>query len=197
MKRATSAGEKRETMRLSDADEKFLLETARRSVESIYGGTPPAIDYDERPALGEKRGAFTTITKEGDLRGCIGYIIGRAPLFETIVETARLAATEDPRFPRVGASEIAEIEFEISVLSEPEPLESYDDVVVGEHGLILNDAAGSGVLLPQVPLEHGMDREAYLNAICRKAGLPEDRWRRKKVNLQTFTARVFSEEDYR
>lgn len=184
-------------MRLSNADERFLLETARRSVESLYGGAPPSVGYDERPALRETRGAFTTITKKGALRGCIGYIVGRAPLFDTVVETARLAATEDPRFPRVGASEIPDLEFEISVLSEPEPLESYDDIVVGEHGLILNDAAGSGVLLPQVPLEHEMDREAYLNAICRKAGLPEDRWRRKKINLQTFTARVFSEEDYR
>jgi AmmeMemoRadiSam system protein A len=118
-------------------------------------------------------------------------------LFETVCEAAKSAALYDPRFYPLQEEELNKIEIEISVLSPPFVMNSYDDIVVGTHGLILEDLGRKGLLLPQVPIEHKMNKEQYLNAICQKAGLPGNSWRTKQLNIKLFTATVFSEEELR
>jgi AmmeMemoRadiSam system protein A len=152
------------------------------------------MDYDEYPSFGQQAGAFVTLTKDGDLRGCIGFITSSDPLFQTVMSAARYAAAEDPLFSPVDKSELDKLKLEISILSPPVPISSYDEIEVGKHGLIVKEGYNSGLLLPQVPVEHNMDKDEYLTAICRKAGLPANLWKEKELNLEVFTAQVFSEE---
>jgi AmmeMemoRadiSam system protein A len=160
------------------------IETAL--VERAIDTTPPS------EHLAEARGAFTTLHLHGELRGCIGYVLPADSLYQTVAETARAAAFDDPRFPPVSEIEAPSLKVEISVLSPPKPIRP-EDVVIGRHGLIVTYGARRGLLLPQVPLEWGWDRETFLAQTCVKAGLPADAWKRG-ADLQAFTAEVFGEE---
>jgi AmmeMemoRadiSam system protein A len=182
-------------MNLSTEEKKFLLETARNSIKNLFAKTnlfKP--DYNKHPVLKSKAGAFVTLTINARLRGCIGYIISDNPLFETVKDAAVQAATGDPRFTPLSKDEFANIDIEISVLSEPFKMNSYDEIVLGKHGLILDDMGRRGLLLPQVPVEHNMDKEQYLCAICEKSGLPALSWKERTLNIDMFTANVFSEK---
>ncbi|MDR3045358.1 MAG: AmmeMemoRadiSam system protein A [Desulfovibrio sp.] len=142
-------------------------------------------------------GAFVTFKKDGQLRGCIGSMVGDGPLYLTVARMARAAAFEDPRFPPVTAAEAPALELDISVLG---PLTRCPDpslVRVGRHGLLVRQGYHSGVLLPQVPVEWGWDRETFLAQTCRKAGLPPDAWRTAwqdgRTELYWFEAEVFGD----
>lgn len=182
-------------MELSIEEKQILLKTARDTIKSLF--TPviklQEFNLSDYPVFGSKSGAFVTITKYNNLRGCIGYIISDRPLLETIQDAAIQAATSDPRFPALSENEFDEIDLEISILSEPFPLDSYDDIVVGKHGLILEENFHKGLLLPQVPIEHNLNRDEYLDALCQKAGLSPYYWKEKQLKLKAFTASVFSE----
>jgi AmmeMemoRadiSam system protein B/AmmeMemoRadiSam system protein A len=138
------------------------------------------------------RGVFVTIKKHGDLRGCIGFIEPVAPLGQAVVRAAVYAATEDPRFPPVTAGEIKDLSFEISVLTPLKEISNPRLVQVGRHGLLISRDGHQGVLLPQVPLENGWDRETFLDEGCLKAGLPSDAWK-KGARIFIFEALVFHE----
>jgi len=183
-------------MELTLEEKKILLETARASIKSVYNGDKiPEPDYEKHPIFKSHAGAFVTLTQLGILRGCIGYIISDTPLWETVCEAAMQASQNDPRFAPVRQQEIKNLSIEISILSEPFPLNSYDEIEIGKHGLILTEKGKRGLLLPQVPVEHHMNREQYLDSICRKTGFPPGYWRDRQLNLSAFTATVFSEED--
>ena len=141
--------------------------------------------------LSELRGAFTTVYSNGQLRGCVGYPTAVLPLDRTVVETAQSAAFDDPRFVPVSLSEAQHLQISISVLSPVKPIRA-EDVVVGRHGLIVSQAGHRGLLLPQVPVEHGWDRVTFLEQTCRKAGLAPDAWKRGAV-IEAFTAEVFGD----
>ena len=141
--------------------------------------------------LNEERGAFTTLHVGGQLRGCIGYPLAIAPLYQTIAETAQAAAFEDPRFYPVTEDELPNLKIEISVLSPLQPIEA-KDVVVGKHGLVVTWHGRRGLLLPQVPVELGWDRELFLSQTCVKAGVDPDAWK-LGARLEAFTAEVFGE----
>ncbi len=141
----------------------------------------------------EPRGVFTTLYLGDQLRGCVGYALPIRPLYLAVAETARAAAFEDSRFWPVTTEEASELRISLSVLSRLFPI-SPGQVEVGRHGLLISDGARRGLLLPQVPLEHGWDRETFLDQTCRKAGLPLDTWRRSGVDIQAFTADVFGDE---
>jgi len=141
--------------------------------------------------LAELRGAFTSLHRGGQLRGCIGYVMPLYPLYRTVADTAVAAAFHDPRFMPVTTGELAELEIEISVLSLPVPIKP-EEVEIGRHGLIVTLGNARGLLLPQVPVEWGWDREKFLSETCRKAGLPPDAWKRG-ARLESFTAEVFGE----
>ncbi len=168
-----------------------LLKLARRAIVSYFKfpGEIPSTDF---PKLEEKRGAFTTLTIDGNLRGCIGYIVAVKPLFETVWETARSAAFSDPRFPPLREEDVDKIKIEISVLSPLEKIKNPDDFEIGKHGLYIKEGFYSGLLLPQVAVEYGWDKTEFLRETCFKAGLPEDAYLRG-AEIYRFSAEIFSE----
>ncbi|NPA25215.1 MAG: AmmeMemoRadiSam system protein A [Deltaproteobacteria bacterium] len=176
---------------LSPADKQYLHDQVRAVIEARLRGEKGPDDIPASPVLKEKRGAFVTLKKHGELRGCIGYIEAYKPLYLTIREMARAAAFNDPRFPPLTAEEWPAVEVEISVLS---PLREIDDpelIEVGRHGILLRNDPYSGVLLPQVAVEYGWNREEFLEHTCMKAGLAGDCWRRPGTRIFIFSAEIF------
>jgi AmmeMemoRadiSam system protein A len=174
----------------SQEERNLLLQLAHRSIELALEErrvdlTPPTAH------LAERRGAFTTLHLAGALRGCIGYVPPSQSLYATVAETARAAALDDPRFAPVTPAEAPHLKIEVSVLSLPQLIRA-EDVVVGQHGLVVSQGNRRGLLLPQVPVEWGWDRETFLTQTCLKAGLPPDAWQRG-AQIQAFTAEVFAE----
>jgi AmmeMemoRadiSam system protein A len=183
-------------MDLTKEEKEILLCAARVSLQSVFQKVSiNEPDYEKYPMLKSHAGAFVTLTEFEALGGCIGYIIGDQPVFKTVCDAAIHAAQYDPRFQPVREVELKDIRLEISILSEPFPLSSYDDIVLGKHGLILEEKGRRGLLLPQVPIEHKMNRDQYLDSICQKAGFPKNYWREKELKLKGFTATVFSENE--
>ena len=181
-------------MELSPDEKQILLKAARESILAEFSeGEVAKVDYKAYPKLKMELGAFVTLHINNQLRGCIGYIIAQKPLFETIVEAAKHSAFGDPRFPELSRAEFDEIEIEISVLSPFETINSYDDIIIGKHGLLL-DEGGRAVLLPQVATEQNFNRAEFLTALCHKAGLYGQYWKERKLNIKVFSALVFSEE---
>jgi AmmeMemoRadiSam system protein B/AmmeMemoRadiSam system protein A len=171
-----------------------LLNIARQSIEAKVLGRPmPRFDTDSS-LLRELRGAFVTITKQGQLRGCIGHIKGTEPLYSTVSKMAVAAATEDPRFPALGPGEIDEISVEISVLTPFTKISTPDEIKVGRDGLYIEKGPYRGLLLPQVATEYGWGRDQFLEQTCRKAGLPADGWR-EGADIFIFSAQVFNESE--
>jgi len=182
-------------MNISKEEKEILLIAARQSIGSLFDGKKPEHpDHKKHPLLKEKLGAFVTLTINRELRGCIGYIIGREPLFDTICSAAIHAAVNDPRFSALKQSEFEKIHIEISILSEFVPIKSYDEIILGKHGLYL-DEGGGGLLLPQVATEHKMDREQFLSSLCNKAGFYSEFWKERMLKIKVFTAKIFSEEE--
>ena len=168
-----------------------LLGIARRTVEGYVRDRKVPEAPTPAGKLAAPGAAFVTLKKKGRLRGCIGYTEPVAPLFKVVQECAVAAATEDPRFPPVSAGELSSIDLEISVLTPLAPIRA-EEVEVGRHGLMVSGGGRRGLLLPQVPVELGWDRETFLDQTCLKAGLPADAWRRG-ATLQAFTAEVFGD----
>jgi uncharacterized protein len=154
--------------------------------------------------LSIKRGAFVTLNilvkGEHQLRGCIGFPLPVKPLGEAVREATVLAASEDPRFPPVESSELGMIMVEVSALTVPETIraarreELCSEVRVGTDGLVVSRGPYSGLLLPQVATEYGLDSQSFLVQACMKAGLPPDAWLHDGVEVQRFQAEVFAEE---
>jgi AmmeMemoRadiSam system protein B/AmmeMemoRadiSam system protein A len=187
---ASPAGLAPEEFALSPEEKKELLALARRTLEAfVRNGTVPPYDTSN-VHFTDPRGAFVTLTKKGDLRGCIGYIEPVAPLFKAVQQCAVYAASEDPRFSPVTPRELADIAVEISVLTTPRKINDPRLVQVGKHGLILSRNGRRGVLLPQVATDNGWEREEFLSQACLKAGLPSDDWKKGAV-IEVFEAIVF------
>jgi AmmeMemoRadiSam system protein B/AmmeMemoRadiSam system protein A len=177
---------------LSEFEKKKLLDLAYNSIDEALKGGEIAIDSSFRHGvMNEERGAFVTLTIDGNLRGCIGYIKAVKPLCETIAEMAVQAAFNDPRFPALRRAEFDKIEIEISVLTPMSLIESPDDVVVGRDGLYIIRGYNSGLLLPQVPVENNWDREKFLDQTCIKAGLAPGTWKKSGTQIFKFQADIF------
>jgi AmmeMemoRadiSam system protein A len=177
---------------LTRDEERAALKLARQALEHYFKTGDLFRSPVASGLLKERRGAFVTLTVDGELRGCIGYPLPEKPLDETIIEMAVAAATQDTRFEPLAANELKKLKIDISVLGLPEPIEDPAEVQVGRHGIIVSKGFHRGLLLPQVPVEYGWDRETYLDHGCLKAGLPRDAWK-KGAKIQVFTAQVFSE----
>jgi AmmeMemoRadiSam system protein A len=141
-----------------------------------------------------RRGAFVTIFCRGELRGCLGRVSSDTSLPTLVSHLAQEVADSDPRFDPVRPGELDEISLEISVLTPEREVHSVSEIEVGKHGLIVEDGSHRGLLLPQVPGEHGWDRDAFVEHTCLKAGLPADAWRRG-ARLFVFEAQVFGEDE--
>ncbi len=171
-----------------------LLRLARESLRACVCHEPmPQTDVTD-PALREKRGAFVTLTKHDALRGCVGLVEAIRPLYQAVIDMARSAALEDPRFPPVQPSELDELHIEISVLGPLEAISDVEEVQVGKHGLVIRKGFHSGLLLPQVASERNWRRIQFLEQTCVKAGLGRDDWK-DGAEISVFTADVFGEDD--
>lgn len=179
---------------LSEQDQQTLLHIARTTIEEVVKGERATDPEVTSAALMEDRGAFVTIHKKGDLRGCIGYIIGIKPLCQTVREVAEAAALRDPRFNPVTPDELPDLELEISALSVPRRITNIEEIQVGVHGIIIRRGYRQGLLLPQVATENGWDRRTFLEYTCRKAGLPPNAWSDPETEIEIFSAEVFGEK---
>lgn len=177
----------------SDADRALLLTIAREaiaahlnpSIQSAISNVPSAI-------LAQPGGAFVTLHKRGDLRGCIGHVEPTEPLGTVVPRCAVAACSSDPRFPPVTSGELAQIDLEISLLGPLEPITGPDDILVGRDGLVVERGWQRGLLLPQVATEWKWSAEEFLAHTCQKAGLPRDAWQ-KGATIWRFEAEVFGE----
>ena len=178
---------------LSAAEREALLTLARATLHRFLSVGDAPIVHPAEPGLWQARGAFVTLEKAGELRGCIGELVGQRPLYLSVQWAALSAALADPRFPPLTAEELPQIAIEISALTPLQEVADVNDIEVGVHGLLIAQGGQQGVLLPQVAVDEGWDREAFLRAVCRKAGLPEETWREADAHLYAFSAEVFSE----
>ncbi|MEW6027084.1 MAG: AmmeMemoRadiSam system protein B [Planctomycetota bacterium] len=181
---------------LNKSEQETLLKLARQTLkEYLKNGKTPKVDEKELTArLKEKRGVFVTLKKHGDLRGCIGSIFEPKPLYLGVIEQAVNSAVNDWRFSPVTAAEEKEIDIEISVLSPMKKVASYNDIVVGKHGVYLIKGGCTAVFLPQVAPEQGWTRDQMLEHLSMKAGLSKDAWR-QGAEFMVFTAQVFFEKE--
>jgi AmmeMemoRadiSam system protein A len=179
---------------LTAAQQDFLLRLARETITAHLRGMKKQTAATDDQVLKSKRGAFVTLHIAGNLRGCIGYPLPYKPLVETIAEMALAAAIQDFRFESIRENELESLRIEISALTLPRPIQDPAEVEVGRHGIIISKSGSQGLLLPQVPLEYGWDRETFLRHGCLKAGLPDDAWE-KGAAIQVFEAQVFSEPE--
>jgi AmmeMemoRadiSam system protein A len=177
---------------LDPDEQRFLLRLARDTIAGFLKTGKRSRPKAAPKKLTEKRGAFVTLKVDDHLRGCIGYPLPYKPLVETIAEMALAAATQDYRFQPITVEELGRLKIEISVLTLPRPVQDGHEIEVGRHGIIVSKGIAKGLLLPQVPTEHGWDRETYLRHGCLKAGLDEDEWQ-KGAKIEVFEAQVFSE----
>ena len=181
--------------KLTIEEQRALLAVARRSlVSAVTDQKLPALDFSYA-VLQERRGAFVTLHRRGQLRGCIGYVLPLYPLRETVEQAARAAAVRDPRFPPVSPDELPEIDIEISVLSPMRRVQDVRQIEVGVHGLMIKKGAHTGLLLPQVAPQYAWDREHFLRQTCIKAGLPPDAWQEGDADILMYSAQVFGEQD--
>jgi uncharacterized protein len=179
---------------LSTADEQLLLHVARDSIEAHLKGKAATPVKSESPVLCEPRGAFVSLHRQGQLRGCIGYLEAAKPLLQTVREMAAAAAFHDPRFRPLQAAELSDLEIEISVLSPMRLIKSTDEIEVGKHGLYIVSRLNRGLLLPQVATQCQWDRLRFLEQTCCKAGLPPDAWKDPDTKIYVFSAAVFAEQ---
>ncbi len=190
-----SRGEMEKAM-LSREERKRLLEIARKSIESFLKSGKKLELSEADPLLLKEMGAFVTLNKHGELRGCIGNLIGKGPLYLTVRDMAVEAAVSDPRFSPVTLEEFKNIEIEISVLSPMQRIDNPDKIRLGIDGVLVRKGFNSGVFLPQVATETGWSKDEFLSNLCsHKAGLAPDAWKDKDTKVYTFTAEVFSEKD--
>jgi AmmeMemoRadiSam system protein B/AmmeMemoRadiSam system protein A len=206
---ARAGGEK--MFPLSEEERATLLRLARASLEASVrkGSFDPSVKntISKTESLQRKAGAFVTLKcKMGDngrclgrgedLRGCIGTIEPSDSVYDTVAMRAASAALEDTRFPHtVSVAELPFITIEISVLTPPQAVKGPEEIVIGKHGIILSVGWNRATFLPQVAPEQGWDRETTLCHLARKAGLPEDAW--KKAEYSVYEAIVFGEDEHR
>jgi AmmeMemoRadiSam system protein A len=177
----------------SAEDRRALLLYARESVQSaVLRSAAPEVP--QRESFGIASGVFVTVHVQGSLRGCIGVVETSEPLSASIVHCASGAALRDPRFPPVREEELSALEVELSLLSRPAPL-LVSEIELGKHGLIVTKDRRRGLLLPQVAVEHKLNREQFLAETCRKAGLSGEAWRTDDVAILGFTCVVISESE--
>jgi AmmeMemoRadiSam system protein A len=181
---------------LTESEKEHLLNIAKTAVKTrLAGNDTREKKTPDMLVLKEKRGAFVTLKKRGQLRGCIGYIQAVKPLGQTIDEMAQAAAFSDPRFPSVTEEELPFLSFEISVLTPLKEIENVDEIEVGVHGIYIVKGFHSGLLLPQVATEYGWDRKTFLEHTCYKAGLSPRAWQDKDAKIYIFSADIFCDSE--
>ncbi len=188
---------KEEEVRMfSDRQRRELLSIARTAISSyLTTGEEPDIEVDD-PDLKMRLGGFVTIKKDGELRGCLGNMVGVGPFYMLVRDMAIASAVNDPRFPPLQKDELGDIDIEISALSPMRRIEDPYEIEMGKHGVMVRMGRRSGVYLPQVATDSGWTFEEFMGSLCvHKAGIPRDAWRTGQAEIYVYTAEVFSEKD--
>ena len=187
-----------------------LLKIARNSIKLAFDDKDFDLIRTHDKDLCQRRGAFVTLfnkigkrrSKQRELRGCIGFIGSKLPLWGVVAEAARLAAFEDPRFPPLCKGELDKISIEISVISKLQRIDNREikkpsdiakQIEIGKDGLMIEYSGFSGLLLPQVAVEYGWNEERFLEETCIKAGISPKDWKEKGCRIYKFQAQIFSE----
>jgi AmmeMemoRadiSam system protein A len=177
-------------MSLSEDERNRLREIAKDRIEAVlFKRADQSFELTE--GLKEKGGAFVTLKRMGELRGCIGQIRAVSPLHQAVKEMAVQAAFHDPRFRPLEKDEWKDVEMEISVLTPMHKIENIEEIEVGKHGIYMERGMQAGLLLPQVATENHWDRETFLEWTCWKAGLPKDAYKSRDTSIYIFSAEVF------
>lgn len=187
---------KKDDSLISDAGKKLLLKLARETImnEIAKSPKPDLTEIKNLPDLNIHSGAFVTLHKNGQLRGCIGRFMADQPLYKTIIEMAIASSTQDYRFNPVSSSEIKDLNIEISVLSPLKKIKSIDEFVLGKHGIYIKKGGRSGTFLPQVATETGWSKEEFLGqCAASKAGIGWEGWKDKDTELFIYSAEIFHE----
>lgn len=187
-------------MDITIEEKKTLLAIARRTLEDFFNGKSTALedlekDYKITPPLKEKAGVFVTLKRNGDLRGCIGTIIGVEPVYEGVRNNALKAAFKDPRFYPLKKGELKKIDMEVSVMTPLQKIADYKKIRLGTDGVIIRQYGRQAVYLPQVATETGWGLDRFLSRLCMKAGLPGDAYQKEGMEFYIFQAQVFGEHD--
>jgi AmmeMemoRadiSam system protein A len=194
------AAAEEESADLSPAERADLLRLARATLTCVLEKKElPAAEPSEirvTPAMRRPSGAFVTLHKSGQLRGCIGEVVPTRPLYKCVMAQAVNAGLNDHRFPPVELPEMDAIDMEISVLTPLRPVASIAEIEIGRHGVVLKKGDRGALFLPQVATEQGWDLETTLAHLSQKAGLPEDAWR-EGASFEVFEAIVFGEKEPR
>lgn len=184
---------------LDNQEQSTLIKIARDTLDTyVKKRELPDINsgkYTFTQKMKEKRGVFVTLNKNGNLRGCIGHILPKEPLYNAVIDNTISSSSRDTRFPPVRKDELSEIEIDISVLSLIEEISGPEQFIPGKHGILIRLRGMGAVFLPQVATEQGWDREETLSHLCRKAGLPTYAWKDKDMEFSVFTAQVFHEKE--
>jgi AmmeMemoRadiSam system protein B/AmmeMemoRadiSam system protein A len=179
---------------INKAQKQALLSFARKNITQYFASETTPLARGFEPVLQNRQGAFVTLKKHGELRGCIGHMAQDTPLCRVVGAMAIQAAFNDRRFSPLSSAELSDVEIEISVLTPFREVEGPQAIRVGQDGVLIQKEGRSAVFLPQVAPEQGWNREQLLENLCRKAGLPSDAWK-EKARLSTFQAVVFSESN--
>jgi AmmeMemoRadiSam system protein A len=180
---------------LNQDAQKEALTIARQTLEEYLNSGEILEINPKSQALLQKLGAFVTLKKNGQLRGCIGSFEPNEPLYQTIQKMAIAAATQDLRFPPVTSDELKDIKIEISVLSPRKKINDWKEIRLGKDGVVIQKGNRSGTFLPQVATETGWNLEEFLSQLCsQKAGLPSNCYKDTDTNIYIFQAQVFEEE---
>lgn len=185
-------------IKLEDAKE--LIKLAREAISSFFEGKEPKVSEHVKRRFSRRSGVFVSLYVGGELNGCIGFARPVHPLWKAIILAARGAAFEDPRFPPLKKEFMPRLEIELSILSEPaeikvkKPEEYLKKIKIGRDGLLIENEFGSGLLLPQVPVEWGWDVEEFLKQACMKAGIEPDAWKDLRKKVYKFQAQIFREK---
>lgn len=179
---------------LSAGEGRELVVLARRALEAHFAGKATTfsseVNVRSRDGIG---GVFATLKLDGELRGCIGYVLPEVDLVETTMRAVVAAATGDPRFRTVRAEELGRIAISVSVLTELVVVDDLEEIEVGRDGLVVEKEGARGLLLPQVAAERGWNRERFLAETCIKAGLRPDGWKDSGAVILRFETEYFDE----
>jgi uncharacterized protein len=181
-----------EPAEFSPQERHILLHLAHAAIAAAVEGREISLD-PPTPHLAEPRGVFTTLYHRRRLRGCVGHVAAVASVYQTVADTAKAAAFEDPRFPPPTREELTDLNLSLSILSPLNSIRS-EEIEIGRHGLLISQDSRRGLLLPQVAVEQGWDRITFLEHTCRKAGLAPNAWQ-KGARIEAFAAEVFGDGD--
>ena len=183
-----------------------MIDLARKAIESVLTGQPLEVPEWIKEKYSQPMGVFVTLKNRVNhqLRGCIGLPYPVMPLWQAVIDAAISAAFKDPRFIPIGSlEELNDTILELTILTPPEEVKVPDKrmlpevIKVGRDGLIVEALGRSGLLLPQVPVEHGWDERMFLAQTCLKAGLPPDCWLWDETKIKRFQGLVFEEVEPR